>query len=122
MSIAELMCVTLIRVVVCLAIGLLVSLRRFGFPRSSRVGFLPVLLLLVGLVDLMTAIVESFAMRGEVRVTRKLQETTANINISQRVLRLQVGQDIVHGRRKRHEKVAYFGFIGLKVRKKIAIR
>ena len=39
-SIAELMCVTLLSVVVFLAIGALVTLVRFGFPRSSRVVFL----------------------------------------------------------------------------------
>ena len=61
----------------------------------------------------MTASVKSFAIRGEVRGTRKLKETTANINISKRVLRLKVVNDVVHGRRKRHEKVTCFGFIGL---------
>ena len=39
-SIAELVSMTLIRVVVFLAIGALVTLVRFGFPRSSRIGFL----------------------------------------------------------------------------------
>ena len=39
-SIAELVSMTLIGVVVFLAIGVLVTLGRFGFPRSSRVGFL----------------------------------------------------------------------------------
>ena len=52
-SIAELMCVTLIWVLIFLAIGELVTLDRFGFHRSSRVGFLRVLILVVELVDLM---------------------------------------------------------------------
>ena len=39
-SIAERVCVTLLRAVVFLAIGGLVTLGRFGFPRSSRVGIL----------------------------------------------------------------------------------
>ena len=39
-SIAALMCVTTMRVVVCLAIGALVTLERFGFHRCSRVEFL----------------------------------------------------------------------------------
>ena len=107
------MSVTLIRVVVFLAIGALVTLGRFGFPRSSRVGFLGILLLIGELVDLMRASVKSFAIRGEVRGTRKLKETTADINISKTVLRLKVVNDIVHGRRKRHEKVACFSFIWL---------
>ena len=102
---------TLIRVVVFLAIGALVTLGRFGFPRSSRVGFLGVRLLIGELVDLMRASVKSFAIRGEVRGTRKLKKTTADINISKRILRLKVVNDIVHGRRKRHEKVACFSFI-----------
>ena len=84
------MSVTLIRVVVFLAIGALVTLGRFGFSRSSRVGFLVVLLLVVELVDLMRASVESFTIGGEVRGTRKLKQTTANINISKRILRLKV--------------------------------
>ena len=67
------MSVTLIRVVVFLAIGALVTLGRFGFPRSSRVGFLRVLLLVVELVDLMRASVKSFAISGEVSGTRKLK-------------------------------------------------
>ena len=83
------------------------------FPRSSRVGFLSVLLLIAELVDLMRASVESLAIGGEVRGTRKLRKTTANLNISKRVLRLKVVNDIVHGRRKRHEKMACFSFIAL---------
>ena len=81
-SIAELVSVTLIRVVVFLAIGALVTIGRFGFPSSCRVGFLGVLLLVGELVDLMRASVKSFTIGGEVRGTRKLKETTANINIS----------------------------------------
>ena len=61
----------------------------------------------------MRASVKSFAIRGEVRGTRKLKKTAADINISKRVLRLKVVNDIVHRRRKRHEKVACFRFIGL---------
>ena len=61
----------------------------------------------------MRASVRSFAIGGEVSRTRKLRQTTANINISKRVLRLKVVNDIVHGRRKRHEKMACFSFIGL---------
>ena len=112
-SIAELVSVTLIRVVVFLAIVVLVTLGRFGFPRSCRVGFLVVLFLVVELVDLMRASVKSFAIGGEVRGTRKLKKTTANIKISKRVLRLKVVNDIVHRRGKRHEKMACFSFIGL---------
>ena len=107
------MSVTLIWVVVFLVIGALVTLGRFGFPRSSRVRFLVVLFLVVELVDLMRMSVKSFAIRGEVRGTRKLKETTANINISKRVLQLKVVNDIVHGRGKLDEKVACFGFIAL---------
>ena len=51
-SIAELMCMTLIRVVMFLGPGALVCLSRFGFHRSSRVEFLAVCLLVVELVDL----------------------------------------------------------------------
>ena len=112
-STAELMCVTRIRVVVLLAIGTLVILVRFGFPESSRVGFVEVLLLDVELVDLMRASVKSFAIRAEVRGTRQLKQTTANINISKRLLRLKVVNYIVHGRGKRHEKKACFSFICL---------
>ena len=65
--------------------------------------------------------VESFAMGGEVSGTRKLNKTTANINISKRVLRLQVVNNIVHGRRNRHEKVGCVAFIGLEVRKEMQI-
>ena len=104
---------TLVWVIVFLTIGALVILVRFGFPRSSRVGFLEVLLLVVGFVDLMRASVKSFAIRGEVSGTRKLKKTTANINISERVLRLEVVNDIIHRRGTRHEKVACFSFIGL---------
>ena len=106
------MSVTLIGVVVFLAIGALFTLVRFGFPWSSRVGFLGVLLFIIELVDFVRASVKSFAISGEVRRTRKLKKTTANINISKRMLRLKVVNDIVHGRRKRHEKVACFSFIG----------
>ena len=70
----------------------------------------------------MRASVKSCIIRGEVGGTRKLKQTTANMNISQTVLRLEVVNDIVHGRRKRHEKVASFSFMRLKVRKTIAIR
>ena len=119
-SIAELVCVTLIRGVVCLAIGGLVILVRFGFPRLSRVGFLVVVFLVVELVDLMRASVKSFALTRELKVTKKLKETTAHIHISTRILRLKVVNDIVHGRRKRHEKVVYFCFIVLLVLKEMA--
>ena len=71
--IADLVSVTLIRVVVFVAIGALVTLWRFGFPRSSMVGFLRVLLLVGELVDLMGASVKSFAIGGEVIGTRKLK-------------------------------------------------
>ena len=105
------MSVTIIRVVVFLAIVALVTLGRFGFPRSSRVGFLGVLFLVVELDDLMRANVKSFAIGGEVRGTREHKETTANIDISKRILRLKVVNDIVHGRRKRHKEMACFSFI-----------
>ena len=104
---------TLIRVVVFLAIGALLTLGRFGFPRSSRVRLVAVLLPVVGFVDLMRASVESFAIRGEVSGTRKLRKTTANINISERVLGLEVVNNVIHRRGKRHEKEACFSFIGL---------
>ena len=96
-----------------LAIGALVTLGRFGFPRSSRVGFLGVLLLVLELLDLMRASVKRFVISGEVRRTRELKKTTANINISKRVLRLKVVNNIVHERRKRYQKVACFSFICL---------
>ena len=51
--IAELVCVSLIGVVVFLAIGALVTLGRFDFPTSSRVVFLRVFLVIGGFVDLM---------------------------------------------------------------------
>ena len=112
-SIAELVRVTLVLVVVFLAIGVVLTLVRFGFPRLSWIGFLIVPLLVVELVDFMIASIKSFAIIGDVRATRKLKQTTANINISKRVLRLKVVNNIVHGRRKRPDKVACFGFIGL---------
>ena len=112
-SLAELVCVTLIRVLVFLAIGALVTLGRFGFPRSSRVGFLGVLLVVGELVDLIRASVESFAISAGVRGTRKLKATTSNINMSNRVLRLKVVNDIVHRSMKRPETMAFFSFIGL---------
>ena len=115
------MSVTLIGVVVCLAIGAPVTLRRFGFPRSSRVVFLLVHLLGGELADLIRASVKSFALRGEVRRIRKLKETTANIIISKGVLRLKLVNDIVHATRKRHEKVGCFSFMGLWVLKEMAI-
>ena len=85
-SIAELMFVTHIRVIVFLAIGGLVTLDRFAFARSSRIGFVVVVLLVVKLVYLLSVTVESFAIAREVRGTRKHKETTANINLSKRVL------------------------------------
>ena len=112
-SIAELMCVTLISVVVFFAIRARVTLVRFGFSRSSRVGFLGGLLLVVELIDLMRASIESFAIRGEVRGTRKLKQTTANINSSKRILVWKVVNNIIHGSRKRHETVACCCSIGL---------
>ena len=105
------MSVTLIGVVVFLAIGALVTLGTFGSPRSSRVGFLGVILLVVELVDHMRPSVKSFAISEAVRGTRKLKQTTANINISKRVLRLKVVNDGVHESRKKHEKVACFSFV-----------
>ena len=119
--ITELVYVTLMRMVMFVVIRALLTLGRFCFPRSSRVGFLGVLFLVVGLVDLMRAIVKSFAIREEVRVTRKLKKKTANINISKRILRLKVVNDIVHGRTKGYGKVACFGFIELKVHKELEI-
>ena len=65
-SIAELVSVTLIRVVVFLAIGALVTLGRFGFPRTSGVGSLGDPLVIVAFVDFMRASVESLAIRGKV--------------------------------------------------------
>ena len=112
----------LIGVVVCLAIGVLIALARFGFPRSSRVGFLGVPLPIGGFVDLMGARIESLAIAEEVSGTRKLKKMTTSINISTRILRLKVVNNIVHGRRKSHKKVAGFGFLGLKVLKARAIR
>ena len=47
---------------------------------------------------------------------------TANINISKRIPRLKAVNHIVHGRCKGHEKMACIGFIGLEVRKEMAIR
>ena len=119
--IAELMSMTLLRVIGFLAIGALVTLACFGFPSSSRVGFLSFLLLVVELVDLLRARIKRLPIRGEVRGTRKLRKMPANIDISKRVFRLKLFNDIVHERRKRHEKVTCFGFIGLKVLKEMAI-
>ena len=113
--------VTLIRLVVLLAIGALVTLGRFGFPRSSRVRFLGILVIVVELVDLVRESVKSFASEGEVRETRKLKEMTAHIDKSKRILRLEVVNDIVHGRRKRHKKMACFSFIGPSVLQEMAI-
>ena len=70
-SIAELRCVTLSRVVVSLAIGAMVTLGSFGFTRSGRIGFPAVLLLLVEQVHLIRAKVQRFGIRGEVGETRK---------------------------------------------------
>lgn len=105
-SIAELVCVTLIRVVMLVVIRALVTLSRFDFPRWSRIGFLAVLFLVVERVAIMRATVEIFAIRVEVRGTRKHKKTTTNINIRNRILRLNVVNNIVHARRKGHEKVA----------------
>ena len=55
-----------------LAIGGLVTLGKIGFPRSSSIGFLVVLTLVVELVELMRVRVKSVAIRVEVRGTRKL--------------------------------------------------
>lgn len=63
---------TLMRVGMFFVIPTLVTIVRFRFPRSSRVKFLRVLLFVVKLVDLMGAIVQGFAIRGEVRGTRNL--------------------------------------------------
>ena len=104
-----------------LAIVALVTLVRFGFPRSSGVGFIVVLRLVVELVDLMRESVKSLPIRVEVRWTSKLEKTPANINISQMIHKLMVVNDIVHRRRKRHTKVAFVGFIRLKVLKKMTI-
>ena len=112
-SIAELICMTLISVIMFRAIGALVTLLRFGFLRSRRVGLLGVLLLVVGFVDLMGVSGKSVAIRGEVSRTRMLKKTTANINISKRVLRVEVGNYIIHRRGKRCEQMPCFSFIGL---------
>ena len=112
-SIAELVSMTHIWVVVFLAIAALFTILRVGIPRSSRVGFLRVLLLIMELVDLLKASVRSFAIRGQAIGTRKFRETTANITISKRVRRLKVVNSSVHGRRKRHENMSSFGVIGL---------
>ena len=107
---------------VFLPIGALVTLVRFGFPRSSLIGFVEVLFLVVELVDLVRVTVESWAIQAEVRVTSEIEYTTANINISYRVLRSTVVNDIEYGRSMRHEKVARIGFIGLKIRQERALR
>ena len=101
--------------IVFLGIGALFTLGRFGFPRSTRVGFLQVHRLVVQLDDLMRPRVKTFAIRAEVGGNRHLKCTTAIINISMRVLRLQVVNDIIYGRRKRHERMACFVVIGLKI-------
>ena len=64
---AEFMCMTLLEVVMYLAIGALVTLGRSGFYRPSRARLLVVLLLVVKLVDFVSASVKSFAIRGEFR-------------------------------------------------------
>ena len=120
-SIPELICVTIIRVDVLLAIGARVTLGRFGFPKSSRVGFLAVLLHIVELVDHIRVSIKSFKMWREVSGTRELKEMSANINISTRILWLNVVNDILYGRRKRHERMVCYDFIGLTVCKEMSI-
>ena len=61
----------------------------------------------------MSASIKRFAIVEEVSGTGKFKKTPPIINISKRVLRLKVVNDIVHGRGKRHEKLACFGFIRL---------
>ena len=62
----------------------------------------------------MRASVKSFAIGGDVRGIRKLKKTTANINISKRIHRLKVVNDIVRRRRQRYEKIACLCYIGPK--------
>ena len=59
--------------VVFLPIEALVTLVRFGFPSSSLIGFVEVLFLVVELVDLVRATVESCAIQAEVRVNSKIE-------------------------------------------------
>ena len=80
-SIAELMCVILMRVIVFSAIGALVTIRRFRFPCSSRIRYLTVLVFVVKLTYIMRARVKSFAIVAELKGTRNLKKITDNINI-----------------------------------------
>ena len=65
--------------------------------------------------------VQGFVGRGEVRGTGKLQKTTADINMSQRMLRLKVVNDIVHVRCKHHDKMSYFSVIISNIHKEMVI-
>ena len=94
-------------------IGALITLRRIGFARSSRLGFYRVLLLVIEHIDLMRESVESFAISGEVRGISMLQKKSANINITERVRRLNVVNHSIYGRGKRLEKVAPLSFIAV---------
>ena len=71
-----------------LAIGAQVTLRRLSFPSPSRVRFLRVLLHVVKLVNHIRESVKRFAIGGEISGTGKLKQTTGNIDISKRALRL----------------------------------
>ena len=53
------------------------------------------------------------------RSTRKLNKTTANLDMSKRILRLKVVTDIVHASGKRCEKVPSFLLTGLVIRKQM---
>lgn len=120
-SIPEFVSMPCKRMMMFLARVALVTLASFSCARSSRVGFLAVLLLVVGFIDLMTASVERFAIGGEVCRTRKFKQTSVNINKIQRVLRVEVANDIVHSSGKRYETIASFEFIELQVLREMVI-
>ena len=80
-----------------------------------------VLVLIVILDDLMRACMESCTLREKVCKTGKLEMMTVNIHISEGLLILQVVNDIIYGREKGHNEVVCFGYIGLLIRKQIAI-
>ena len=112
-SIAGLLSGTSMMVVVLRAIRALGTLVRFVISRSSIVPFLCIPLLVVELVDPMCTPIECFTIRAEVRGIRELKKTTAHINISKRILRLKLVNDIVNRRGESHKKMTCYGFIGL---------
>ena len=69
----------------------------------------------------MGASVARFTIEGEVSGTRRLKKPTAKINITNRILRLKVLNDILYGIEWRHEKLVFSYHMGLWVLKEMAI-